>query len=166
METIESPVTTLPPMTPGEENCLKISAMVKKVHCDMLELGELLWENREKGYWGTCGAGSFKDFIQMLQVSYDWATRMVDLIDATKKGLLPRDQVERIGVAKACLLLPHAKKGDLTENVLAVAENGTWNALRQELGHNLTEPDGFKEFLHCPRCGNEFQLLPGMVERR
>ena len=72
----------------------------------------------------------------------------------------------KIGVGKAVLLLPQVKKGNLTDEMRSVAENGTWNDLRQELGHNLTEPKDCNEYVHCPRCGEEFKLLPGMIERR
>lgn len=154
------------PANRAEENCQAIEKMVTKVHYDMLDLGELLWENCENGYWGYAGAESFKTYVQNLQVSYDWATRMVDLIRQIKKGLLTREEILRIGVGKACLLLPHVKKGDLTDDMKSVAENGTWNDLREELGHHLTNPTDCQEFVHCPRCGGEFQLLPGMIERR
>ena len=158
--------TSIQQLTQAEENCLRVAEMVKKVHYDMLELGELLWENRKYAYWSASGFAGFKEFVQTLPLSYDWCTRMADLIDVMKQGLLSREEIIRLGVGKACLLLPHVKKGALTDDIRSVAENGTWNDLRLTLGHNLTEPQDMKEYIHCPHCGEEIHLQPGMIERR
>ena len=66
-------------VTQAEENCRAIEAMAKVVCKDMLKLGELLWVNQDQGFWGAC-AESFRDFVQNCGISYDWATRAVDLI--------------------------------------------------------------------------------------
>ena len=158
--------TTLPQLTKGEENCAMIAGLVKRMHYDFLELGGLLLENRDNGYWAASGSESFPMFVQQLGVSYSWATRMVDLVENLVDTFLTREEIVEIGVAKACLLLPHAKKGDLPEDIKLLAQNCSWNDLRIELGHNLTELKDCGEYLHCPRCGNEISLLPGMIKKR
>jgi len=158
METIE--------MTKAEENCLRITGLVKKLHYDFLELGGLLLENKDLAYWGASGCESFKDFVQQLGVSYDWATRMVDICETLVDKFFTKDEIVEMGVAKACLLLPKAKKDGISEDLKLLARDCSWNDLRKELGHNLTDPKDLGEYLLCPRCGAEFDLLPGMVKRR
>lgn len=157
---------TLPPTTRAEENCTTIAGLVKRMHYDFLELGGLLLENRENGYWAASGSESFPMFVQQLGLSYSWATRLVDLVENVVDTFLTKEEIVEIGVAKACLLLPHAKKGDLSEDIKLLARDCSWNDLRKELGHNLVEQEDCGEYLHCPRCGVEISLLPGMIKKR
>jgi len=155
-----------PPLSKAEENCLTIAGLVKKLHYDFLELGGLLLENQTQGFWGASGAESFKDFVQQLGVSYDWATRMMGVAKAVVEAVWTKEEVLGIGIAKACLLLPRIKDGQLPNDLKLLAENCTFNDLRKELGHNLTDPEDSGEYLLCPRCGVEIDLKPGMVKRR
>ena len=170
---------TVPLLSKAEENCLRITGLVKKLHYDFLELGGLLLENRIQGYWGVSGAESYKGFIQQLGLSYDWATRLVDIMETLVGNFLTKDEVVQIGVAKACLLLPCAKKGQLSEEIKLLAENCTWNDLRLELGHHLVEQKDGDVYMLCTRCGGEISpinikcrcgqemsLSPGMIKRR
>ena len=170
---------TAPPLSKAEENCLRIAGLVKKMHYDFLELGGLLLENRTQGYWGASGAESYKVFIQQLGLSYDWATRLVDIVENLVGKFLTKDEVVKIGVAKACLLLPCAKQGKLSEDIKLLAEHSTWNDLREALGHHLVEPKDDDLYMLCPRCGSEISPINvrcncgeqisiklGMVKRR
>jgi hypothetical protein len=156
---------TVQPLTKAEENCAAIGGLVKRLQYDFLELGGLLLENRDKAHWRAAGAESFKDFIQDLGISYDWSTRLIGLAEVVAQQLLTTEDLVSIGVAKACLLLPHAKNGTLTEDQKLLAQNCTWNDLRKELGHNLTEKE-IEEYVVCSHCGFEMRLYPGMINRR
>jgi len=149
METIE--------MTKAEENCLRIAGLVKKLHYDFLELGGLLLENQENAYWGE-QAESFKDFVQQLGVNYSWATGLMRVAKLVVDQILTKDELAEIGPAKAVLLLPSVKDGHLSDEVKAIARDGTYNDLRLTLGHNLSEESG-RVFMLCPRCANEFEEL-------
>ena len=81
-------------------------------------------------------------------------------------NLFTKEEVVEIGVAKICLLLPHIKKGELSEEIKLLARDCSFNDLRKELGHNLTDPVDSDEYLLCPRCGVEITLMPGMIKRR
>ncbi len=155
-----------PPLDKAQENCLTIAGLVKKLHYDFLELGGLLLENRNMGYWNASGCESFKDFIQQLGISYDWATRMMGLAEIVAQQLLTPAEVVEMGVAKATLLLPHVKNGTLPEDIKLLARDCSWNDLRKELGHNLVDPDNYEEFVNCPHCGYDIILQPGMIKRR
>lgn len=153
-------------LTKAEENCLTIAGLVKRIHYDFLELGGLLLENQENAYWSQCRHESFKDFVQQLGVSYDWATRMMGVAKAVVEAVWTKEEVLEIGVAKACLLLPKIKDGQLPEELKLLARDCTFNDLRKELGHNLTEPKDFGEYLYCPRCGVEIDLKPELIKKR
>jgi hypothetical protein len=157
---------TVPPLSKAEENCLTIAGLVKRLHYDFLELGGLLLENQAQGFWGASGAESFKSFVQQLGISYDWATRLMGVAKTIVDNLFTKEEVVEIGVAKICLLLPHIKKGKLPEEIKLLARDCSFNDLRKELGHNLTDPEDTGEYLLCPRCGAEIDLKPGMVKRR
>jgi hypothetical protein len=156
----------VPPLSKAEENCLTIAGLVKRLHYDFLELGGLLLENQEKAFWGVAGAESFKSFVQQLGISYDWATRLMGVAKTVAENVFTKEQVVEIGVAKVCLLLPHIKNGELSEKIKLLARDCSFNDLRKELGHNLTDPVDLGEWLLCPRCGIEIDLKPGMVKRR
>jgi hypothetical protein len=154
------------PLSKAEENCLTIAGLVKKLHYDFLELGGLLLENQTQAFWSASGAESFKDFVQQLGISYDWATRLMGVAKVVVDNLFTKEEVVEIGVAKICLLLPQIKQGKLTEGIKLLARDCSFNDLRKELGHNLTDPEDLGEYLLCPRCGTEIDLKPGMVKRR
>jgi hypothetical protein len=150
----------------AEENCLAIAGLVKRLHYDFLELGGLLLENQAQAFWSASGAESFKDFVQQLGISYDWATRLMGVAQAVVDNVFTKEEVVEIGVAKACLLLPHIRQGKLTEDMKLLARDASWNDLRKELGHNLIDPKDLSEYLLCPRCGAEIDLKPGMIKKR
>lgn len=145
--------------TKAEENCLLIAGLMRNIALNYLELGGLLVENQENGYWSASGHESFKDFTQDLGMSYDWATRMMSLARVVAQQLLSKDEVLRIGVAKACLLLPHFKNGGLDEDTRLLAQTCTWNDLRRALGHKIADPENCEEYVLCPRCGSELNLV-------
>jgi len=170
----------VPAVTKGQENCLLIASMVRNIALNYLELGGLLVENQENGYWGDSGHESFKDFIQDLGISYDWATRMMGLARVVTQQLFTKEEILDIGVSKACLLLPHVKKGKLDEETRLLARDCTFTDLRKQLGHNIKGIEDCEEYVLCRRCGSEinpinvkcgscgevFSVKIGMIRRR
>ena len=150
---------TAPPLSKAEENCLRIAGLVKKVHYYFLELGGLLLENQEFGYWGVAGAESFKDFVQQLGLSYTRATEFMGLMKLALDNVLTKEEQAEIGPAKSTLLLHCAKKGKLTDEIKLLARDCTWNDLRLALGHNLVHSGDSREYMLCPRCGGEIEPI-------
>ena len=123
-------------LTRAEENCSAIAHLVKDLARYSVELGGLLVENQENAFWGTTGHASFKDYVQELGISYDWATRMMGLARVVAQQLLTQSEIDEMGVANAVLLLPLASKGELSDEIKTQARDSTWTDLRKALGHN------------------------------
>jgi len=157
--------TQIQGVTPAEENELLILNLVKGVKWGFVELGGLLAENSDKAYWGLTGHESFKDFVEELGVgSYSWVTRLMDISRIVAQEVLTREQVIEIGVAKCCLLLPLAKKGKLSEDLIELAKVCPYRDLRQKLGGGTQELTEVERFICCPRCGNEFPFHEDMLK--
>jgi len=160
-------MTDLPALTNAENNVLTIQHLAKDIYYNFLELGGLLSENQDYGYWSSCGYESFRDFVEMLGLgSYSWVTRLIDLSRLVASQLLTQEEVCEIGVSKACLLLPCAKKGKLDDETKGLARDCTFTDLRIHLGHHIPNSEDGDEYLLCPRCGVDITLRPGMVKRR
>ena len=156
---------TLPDLPPAEKNCLMIYQAAKNARDGFLTLGLLLTDNKENAYWGSTAVDSFKDFVEMLGIgSYSWVTRLINLSQLVVTQLLTKEELEEIGVAKASLLLPVIRREELTDEILAVAKNGTFRELRQILGHKIDTASN--HFVICPRCGEEFELQKFMIQER
>lgn len=158
--------TTLPRLTIGQENCLVLANKVKEIHKTFLEVGSLLIDNQQNGYWGETGAGSFKDFTEMLGIGYSWATRLMNMWRVVTLQQFTESEVLEIGPSKMMLMLPHTADGKLTDDVKAIARDGTFMDLRKALGHNINDPKLSEEYITCPRCGEEFGFHQYMIKRR
>lgn len=166
-------------LTKAEENITAISGLVRGICFAYLELGGLLLENQRFAYWSQGGYESFKDFIQILGISYSWATRMMGLADIVAQKFLSEEEIVEIGISKVCLLLPHVKRGEIPEDIKLLARDCTFIDLRRELGHQIPEPSDDGAYVICPRCGGdinplkvrcpcgqEVTLKRGMIRRR
>lgn len=154
----------LPELTEAEKNILAIADCCNNIKYRFLELGGLLAENQDKALWSQAGYESFRDFVAMLGIgSYSWVTRLIDLSRVVATQLLTKEEVIEIGVAKACLLLPRAKKGLLDDDIKELAKNAPYHDLRLALGHNLKD-DEAEEYLICPRCGENVFIHKGMIK--
>jgi len=143
-----------------------LSDAVKELGKAFLRVGQLLIDNQENGYWAATGAESFKDFTAMLGFSYSWATRLMAMHRVVTSQLLTEDEVLEIGQSKMGLLVAHTGNGGLTDEVKAIARDGSFIDLRKALGHNILDPELSEEYLVCPRCGEDVPIYPGMVKRR
>lgn len=155
----------MPQLTPAEKNEIAIIELRKELLGNFWQLGGLLLENYEAGYWSMCGHDSFVSFVQQLGIGYSWATRFMGIRLAVRDGLFSKEEVLEIGPSKMGLLLPSAKKGTLDEDTKLLARDCTFNDLRLKLGHNVPDEES-EEFITCVRCGCEFAVQKGMVRKR
>ena len=160
-------MSNLPALSPAEENCLIIAELVKDTKQNFLTLGFLLKENRDNAYWSSgARCDSFRDFIEMLGLhSYSWVTRLIDMAEIVSKQLLTQEEIQEVGVTKMALLLPLIKRENLTDEIMAVAKNGTAQDLRLVLRKrskddepNERKPTGT---IICERCGFVIDYYPG-----
>jgi len=159
-ETAEADIENLT-KTPAQVNEGLILDMVKAVKGGFVELGGLLVENYEKGYWSSYE--SFKTFIGTLAIgSYSQVNRMMGIARMVAASQLTREDAIEMGPSKAALLLALAKKGTLTPELIAQALNGPWSDLRDTIkGDRLLSK--VEAHITCPRCGNQFVFHKEMV---
>ncbi|MBU1621862.1 MAG: hypothetical protein KJ604_20595 [Gammaproteobacteria bacterium] len=155
--------------TPAEKNAwehkVAIEAMAVKAQVLFLDMGKLLYDAREKAEWSILHYESFKEYIEDLKLpmteSYSWATRLISIYEyMVLKYKIAAEILAKIGVAKLTRLIPVARKGELTPELLSLAQELSDLDLRQELGHNVGDSsgDGEPKFATCPRCG--FDRVP------
>lgn len=141
----------------------QIEAYAIQAEVVFLEMGHLLYEARVGAEWSILSYESYKSYIEDLQLpmtnSYSWATRLSNIYEymIKKMGLDPKF-IAQIGVAKATRLLPLARKGMLTQEVLDAALALSDLDLRETLGHNVSggEDGETEDLVICPRCGENF----------
>jgi len=146
-----SGINIVPP-TKAEENVLAIQHLTRDLHYNFLELGRLLSENQEAAYWSQCAYGSFKDFVEMLGISYSFGTRLMGISRVVAQQLLTEEEVLEIGVSKTCVLLPLMAKGKLDDDTKELAKSAPYRELRQHIGHKETTLS-IEYQIQCPRCG-------------
>lgn len=139
--------------TEAEKNHGYIMAVVSDLKTNFIQLGLLLMDNYKSGYWSQLGHESFNSYVEQLGIgSYSTAMRLVEIAEFVTSRKLEVATVHEIGISKTMLLLPVAKKGELTDDMIELARNCTNRDLREHLGHKIQETD--KEYcIDCPRCG-------------
>ncbi len=127
-----------------------------------LKMGQLLYDARIAGEWSTLHYESYREYIEDLklpvQASYSWATRLSAIYEYLVKNMgLEEKLLAEIGVAKLTRLLPLARKGELTEEVIEAARLLSDLDLRAKLGQEVGGDGGDKvDNVVCPRCGEVF----------
>ena len=125
-----------------------------------LKMGHLLYDARIQGEWSILHYESYREYIEDLKLpmtnSYSWATRSIYEYLVAKMGL-DQKLLAEIGVAKLTRLLPLARNGELTQEVIEAARILSDLDLRASLGHQVGDGGGEEELLViCPRCGEQF----------
>ena len=152
-------------LTEAERNESLIRELCKDMKLHFLELGILLAHNQDFALWSEHW-DSFKDFIETLGIGeYSWVTRLIRLGRVVAQQLLTREEIYEMGVSKGSLLLPLVEKGKLDEETKSLALVSTFKDLREHLGQNVGHTET-GEYLLCPRCGVEIDVLKGMVKKR
>ena len=153
-------------LTPAEANEIEIINLTKNAKITFLEIGGLLAENYDKGYWSQCGHESFREFVEALGIgSYSWCTRLIAIARIVAHNILTEDEVLEIGTAKTCLLLPRVIDGKLDTDLVALAKNCPYHTLRVELGQAKQEEELSEEYLLCPRCGARILFQQHLLRR-
>lgn len=155
----------LPPLSDAEQNELALVDCCHNLHFSFLELGGLLVENNDKSYWSANRHESFRELVEMLGISYSFATRLMGISRIVALHLLSEEEVLEIGVSKSCLLLPLLARGKLDDETKELAKNCPYRDLKIHLGHKVKDEDS-SEYLTCPRCGVEFSFQKEMIRRR
>jgi len=165
MERIEDRVAIDIRLTEAEHNELAIADCCKNIKYRFLELGGLLADNQDRALWSEHHE-RFKDFVEMLGIgSYSWVTRLINISRIVALQLLTSEEVIEIGVSKACLLLPLARKGKLSEDIKELARNAPFRDLRAEL-RNEAESELPEEYLICPRCWADILFDESKIRKR
>jgi len=152
-------------LTEAEQSESLIAECCKDIKVRFLELGGLLADNQDRALWSEHHE-SFKDFIELLGIgSYSWVTRLIDISRVVATQLLTKEDVLEIGVAKACLLLPRAKKGQLDDDTKELARNAPYHDLRKELGYKVID-ELPEEYIICNRCGANIPFDKSRIRRR
>lgn len=137
----------------------QILQLATEAQATFLEMRKLLYEAREEAQWSVLRYESYKEYIEDLGLpmtnSYSWATRLVGIYEymVVKMGLSNEDLIQ-IGVAKLSRLLPAAREGKLTAELIEQAKVLSDMDLRVELGHNVGGGSADTAIV-CPRCGAE-----------
>lgn len=153
------------PLSDAEQNELALVDCCHNLHYSFLELGGLLVENNDRSYWSANRHESFRELVEMLGISYSFATRLMGIAKAEAQKLLTRAEILEIGVSKSCLLLPLLARGELDDETKELAKNCPYRDLKLHLGHKVKEEDS-SEYLTCPRCGVDITYRKEMLRKR
>jgi len=138
----------------AEDNCLLVSQLARSVKLNFLKLGQALLVNRENCYWQAKRYDTFKDFVEgETGLDYSWATRLMNVSKLVATQQLTGEDILEMGISKATLLLPAARKGELTEEVIEQAKGAPISELREQLTGKAIEMEG--SHINCPHCGYE-----------
>ena len=151
--------------TDAEQNELAVVYCCHNLHFSFLELGGLLVENEERAYWSANRHESFRELVEMLGISYSFATRLMGISRIVALQLLTTEEVMQIGVSKSTLLLPQFRKGEVDRDTIELAKHCPYRDLRLHLGHNV-ENELSEEYVICTRCGADISFRKGMLRRR
>lgn len=146
------------------ERRLHIMQLAQGAQSMFLKMGALLYQVREEGEWSIMNYESFNEYIEDLKLpmqnSYSWATRLIGIYEYLVKDMqLPETILIEIGVAKLTRLLPAAREGRLTMDLIEQAKALSDMDLRAFLGHNVdsgSDSDEKPDMIICPRCGDQF----------
>ena len=138
----------------AESNCLLVAQLAHSVKLNFLKLGQALLINRENCYWQAKRYDTFKDFVEgETGLDYSWATRLMNVSKLIAAQKLTGEDVIEMGISKATLLLPAAKRGELTEEIIEQAKGAPYSELREQLTGKAAEIE--QAHINCPYCGYE-----------
>lgn len=111
----------------------------EKRESEFLEIGRLLAECKKQQYFRALKYASFKQYVEnelkSRNVSYNYATRYMGVYELLNMpgGPPSRSTLQDIGMTKAFLLLPRAKRGEVTQAQWNAATRLTYGDLLREL---------------------------------
>ena len=135
----------------------EIVQLARMAELCFIDMGRLFKQVNDEILWGVYKFDTFQQWCDSLDLpqkqQYKWILGVISIWEVLVLGQgIDKERLARIGIAKCLRLVPIARKGELTELILALAEepNTTDIHLRDALGHNLGGDD---EPFYCPRCG-------------
>jgi len=142
-------------------NKQRIEAMAIEAEVMFLKMGQLLYNARIAGEWSILHYESYREYVEDLRLpmtnSYSWATRLSAIYEyLVKKMGLDEKLLAEIGVSKLTRLLPLARKGELTVEVIEAARILSDLDLRAELGQEVGSRGDEPDLIVCPHCGEVF----------
>lgn len=144
-----------PVLTMAEQNITETMNLIRSAKVHFLEIGRLLQECYENGYYSQGGYEKFKDYVEMLGIgSYTFCTRLMSMASCVTQLLISREDVIEIGIGKMQDILPRLKKGKLSPDDIELAKSAPQRDLREFLGLKVTENDS-RHSVVCSRCGCE-----------
>ena len=148
---------SLPDLSRGESLDLTVRQLIRHMAAHFLEVGGLIGELYEGNLWQSCNYDRWADYVESLGIgSYTYVMSLISLSKLYTAQILSKEEIAEIGYSKACLLVPLIKKGGLTDDILAIAKNGTNRDLRIAEGYRVTSNDSDSHVV-CPRCGCDIQ---------
>lgn len=141
---------------------LHIEQLALKAQVTFLKMGQLLYDARENADWSILKYESFKEYVEDMDLpttsSYSWVSRLIGIYQYLVVGMgLSQKELSLIGVAKLSRLLPLAKEGKLTTEIIEKAKELSDIDLREELGHSVGDSRDTDTSVICPRCGYEIR---------
>ena len=136
---------------------LHIQQIAREAGVSFLKIGALLYKAQEDADWSILGYESFREYVEDLELpvqsSWSWATRLIGITKYLdiERGLNEQELLE-IGVAKCTRLLPVARRGELTDELVEDAKVLSDADLQVKLGGKVREHLG-ERWIVCNRCG-------------
>lgn len=141
-------------MSPAEQNISATLELCTDIKLNFLRVGKLLYDNFLHGYWGESGFDCWSDYLDSLGVhDRSWLSRLVNVVMCIETRRMLEADVIDMGVSKAIKLLPKARKGKLTPEIIAAAKSGSTRELADALGHKINDNDR-DYYVDCQKCGN------------
>ena len=149
------PPEPLPPQLVGERLDLSIRQLIRDVKINYLEIGGLLAEMWQSKVWGQTGYDKWSDYCESLGLgSYSYIQSLIAISKLVVDKLLTPEEIIEIGYSKACLLIPMAARGELTDDLIALSKVCTNRDLRLQLNYHVRENDEDSHVI-CPGCGTK-----------
>jgi len=133
----------------------EIVKLARMAELCFIDMGRLFKQVQDEVLWGVYKFETFQQWCDSLDIPqkqpYKWILGVISIWEVLiEQQGIDRERLAKIGIAKCLRLVPVARKGQLTEDILALAEepNTTDIALREQVGHNSSEYE-----INCPRCG-------------
>jgi len=149
------PVSDTIELTIAESNVVDTMQLARHVKKCFVRMGELLKANKDNAYWSQSGYENWRDYVEQLGIGGQaTASRLIAVYELCAGAILSEDEVYEIGLEKMKLLLPLAKKGMLTPEIISLAKSSPKRDLMAQLGLRIPHNDS-KHSVTCSRCGAE-----------
>ena len=134
----------------------EIVKLARMAELCFIDMGRLLKQVQDEALWGVYKYETFQQYCDNLELPqkqpYKWVLGVVSIWEVlVEQNGIDKERLAKIGIAKCLRLVPLARKGEMTEDHLALAEmsDTTDRVLRDNVGHSGDQDSS----INCPRCG-------------